>query len=375
MKASCVNVLNRTVSNVCMLDDNVAKNTSDIQFLFSYMNFNKKLQLANLGCNVSIESCVCFYKVQKCFVNDQLLQYFLVGILQYLNSLQRESYWFLACDEDSVPERWRKHCMHYPAVVQISMIECDKTILTKILDATRNQNFTEIMPVVNYIQNNYCHYNSYSLALFQFMAKNPDLCLCKCCNVCIYKDDICSAYSDLLDIQKNTKKTFCCFMDEYRRIKSCRNILDTITYYLKKAIIELTQIYKQKSYNNPYYPYPSQQDFIAYARDLFLEDNHLGIDECGHLIDCEPAEPGEPGEPGEPSDPSDYFCMVRSITNTKTDTHTEIMVESKIKQLLELTETETAESINKEEEIEDNNETAELVNQVEEIEDNNETAE
>ena len=342
MKASCVNVLNKTVNNVCILDDNVAKNTTDIQFLFSYMNFNKQLQLANLGCNVSIESCVCYYCIQKCFVNDQLLQFFLTGILQYLNSQQKEDYYFLACSESDVPTFWRKHCQKYPAVVQISLIECDKTSLTKIIDATKSQNFVEIAPVTNYIQKNFCNYKSYTLALFQFLTKMPDINLHKCCTVCLHKDDICTAYSDLLDIQKSTKKTFCCFLDEYNKCYNVTNILETITIYFKKSLAGLTQIYKQKSFNDPFYPYPSQHDFIEFARDLFLEDNHLAIDDCGRLVDhCEPAEPGEPGEPSDPSDPSDFNCMIRTFTNTTTDTHTDIMVENKIKQLLELTETDS----------------------------------
>ena len=77
MNANCVNVLNKTVSDVCFLDKNVKQNTDDIEFLFKYMQFTKNLQLAYLGCDVQINACVCSFPIQSCFIKDKLLEFYL----------------------------------------------------------------------------------------------------------------------------------------------------------------------------------------------------------------------------------------------------------------------------------------------------------
>jgi len=349
MKANCVNILNKTVSNVCLLDTTVADNTNNIEFLFKYMNFNKNLQLANLGCNIQICSCVNSYKIQPCFINDQLLQFFLTGILDYLNSLNKENYYFIAKNMNDIPSIWRNNSYCFPCVIEIGLIECDKNILTKIIDATKSQNFSELIPVINYLQNKYCSLPSYTLAILQFLTKMPDINLQKCFKQSLSKTEICKAYEQLIAKNNETHDILCCLIKQYKGVHNTQGILDALVYYLRKGYDVAVAEYKQKSFNDPFYPYPTQQDFIKTARNLFLEDNHLEINDCGRLIHNEPHEPFEPFEPFEPSEPSDYLITTyRTITDTDTFSYTktesEEIVEMKIKQLLELTDTETESS-------------------------------
>lgn len=343
MKANCVNVLNKTVSNVCILDNKVQENCQNIDFLFKYSAFNKNLQLANLGCNVKICSCVYSYNLQPCFVNDQLLLFFLVGILDYLNSLNKENYYFIAKNIDDIPELWRQHSYCFPCVVEIGLIECDKNTLTNIIDSTKCQNFTDLIPVVNYLQNKYCNLPSYTLAILQFLTKMPDINLQKCFNQQLLKNQICEAYDQLNNLNTETHDLLCCLISKYKRCYNVQNILDSVIFYIKKANMVVNAEYKEKSFNDPFYPQPTLHQVYKTARDLFLKDNHLEIDECGNIT--ENCEPFEPYEPFEPSEPSDYvittYRNVLDVNTTNNMTESEEMVEMKIKQLLELTETET----------------------------------
>lgn len=344
MKANCVNVLNKTVYNVCNLDNAVADNTANIDFLFKYMNFNKNLQLANLGCNVQICSCVYSYHLQPCFINDQLLQFFLVGILDYLNSLNKENYYFIAKNSNDIPEIWRNHNYCFPCVVEIGLIECDKSTLTNIIDCTKNQNFKELSPVIKYLQNKYCNLPSFTLAILQFLTKMPDINLQKCFQQSLNKTQICNAYETLLSKNNQTHDLLCCLIKQYKHNYNLNNILETVIHYINKATTVVNNLYKEKSFNDPFYPYPTQHDVYKTARNLFLEDNHLEIDDCGRLINCEPF---EPYEPYEPSEPSDYvittYRNIMDIDSTTSDNRidSEELVEMKIKKLLELTDTET----------------------------------
>lgn len=350
MKANCVNVLNKTVNNVCLLDNIVKENTQDIEFLFKYMDFNKNLQLANLGCCVNICTCIFSYCLQPCFIKDQLLQFFLVGILDYLNSLNKENYFFIAKNSDDIPELWRNHCFNYPCVVQIGLIECDKFILPRIIDATKAQNFSDIIPVLHYLQSTYCNLPQYTLAFLQFLTKMPDINLDKSYKQTLCKSDICKGYEELQEEKLKTHKLLCCFIKEYKWHYNVQGILDAVLFYIKKATEALAFEYKQKSFNDPFYPTPTQHDVFKTARNLFLENNNLIINDCGYLVhNSEPFEPNEPNEPYEPSEPSNSIYPIQTYRQINNDTTTtdqskldsETLVEMKIKKLLELTDTET----------------------------------
>ena len=341
MKANCVNVLNKTVNEVCLLENKVNTNIDDIQFLYKYINFNNKLQLANLGCKVQICSCVIYYSIDNCFVYDHLLRFFLYGILDYLNSLNKENYYILARSKDDVPELWRDFNYSFPSVIQIGLIECDNCSLTNIIDSTKSQDFNPISKVINYLNDKYCNVSSYILAIFQVLAKQPDINICKCFKKPIENKQICEAFNELQKSREETKSGLCKSLNEYDICIKLTSILNTIIYYINKATLEVNKEYKIKSFNDPFYPKPSNCDILIKARDLFLEDKNICIDNCGRLVDCEPAEPGEPGEPSEPGE-NLYIINNRMITDDVTSSQeTNTLVEEKIKKLLELTETET----------------------------------
>jgi len=122
---------------------------------------------------------------------------------------------------------------------------------------------------------------------------------------------------------------------------------------VKKASDVLYLEYKQKSFNNPFVSPPTQHDIFEKARDLFLEANDLEINNCGIFIDSGPYEPNEPNEPSEPSESSDlcnlYFDVKtlynyddKKIENLPNNhTNIDLIIENKIKKLLEMTDTET----------------------------------
>ena len=348
MNANCVNVLNKTVSDVCLLDKIVKENTDDIEFLFKYMQFTKNLQLAYLGCNVQINACVCSFPIQKCFINDKLLEFYLTGILEYLNSQNYENYYFIASSSSDIPVLFRNQTFQYPCVIEIGLISCDKYKLVNIVDTTKSQNYSMLKDVVLYLQETlHCNIPQYSLAILQLLTKSPDIYLQKCDTKTLTSSTICQAYASLQEVKKETHDLFCSLVNQYKHQYTTNSVIETVVFYIKRASDILYLEYKQKSYNNPFISPPTQHEIFEKARDLFLEENDLEINNCGIFVNSGPYEPNEPNEPNEPSEPSELsnlYINVRNIVelaDNKTETNIDFLIENKIKKLLEMTETET----------------------------------
>ena len=357
MNANCVNVLNKTVSDVCFLDKNVKQNTDDIEFLFKYMEFTKNLQLAYLGCNVQITACVCSFPIQSCFVKDKLLEFYLVGILEYLNNQKYENYYFIAQTPSDIPALFRNGSFQYPCVVEIGLISCDKYKLVSIIDSTKAQDYSSLKDVVLYLQETlHCNIPQYALAILQLLTKSPDIHLQKCDTKILTSSTICEAYSSLQAVKKETSELFCSLVNQYKNHYTTNTVIEAVIFYINKASNILYFEYKQKSFNNPFFSPPTQHDIFEKARDLFLEANDLEINNCGIFVNSGPYEPNEPNEPNEPSEPSDFsslYLNVKTVNDfisdkddifTKTETNIDLLIENKIKKLLELTETETTQT-------------------------------
>jgi len=351
MNANCVNVLNRTVSDVCILDKNVKQNTDDIEFLFKYMQFTKNLQLAYLGCDVQINACVCSFPIQTCFIKDKLLEFYLVGILEYLNNQHYENYYFIANSSSDIPILFRNGSFNYPCVVEIGLISCDKYKLVSIVDTTKAQDYSELKNVVLYLQETlHCNIPQYALAILQVVTKSPDIYLQKCDTKTLTSSTICQAYASLQTVKKETHDLFCSLVNQYKHHYTTNTVIETVIFYVKRASDILYLEYKQKSFNNPFFPPPTQHEIFEKARNLFLEENDLEINNCGIFINSGPYEPNEPNEPSEPSEPSDLNDLYLNVRNVveynknKTETNIDFLIENKIKKLLEMTETETTQT-------------------------------
>ena len=360
MNANCVNVLNKTVSDVCLLDKNVKQNTENIEFLFKYMDFTKNLQLAYLGCDVQISACICSFPIQSCFIKDKLLEFYLVGILEYLNNLNNENYYFIATNSSDIPILFRNYTFQYQCVVEIGLISCDKYKLVSIIDTTKAQDYTYLKDVVLYLQETlHCNIPQYALAILQFLTKMPDIHLQKCVNQILTSNNICQAYASLQVVNKETHELFCSLVNQYKHHYTTNTVIEAVMYYIKRATDILYMEYKQKSFNNPFVSPPTQHEIFEKARDLFLEANDLEINNCGIFVNSGPYEPNEPNEPNEPSEPSasdmnNLYMNVKKLyefndnystdNDNKNDINFDEIIESKIKKLLDMTETETTQT-------------------------------
>ena len=346
MNANCVNVLNKTVSDVCILDKNVKQNTDDVEFLFKYMDFTKNLQLAYLGCDVKLSSCICSFPIQPCFIKDKLLEFYLVGILDYLNNLKKENYYFIAKNSADIPKIFRNNNnIEYPCVIEIGLIECDKYKLVTIIDTIKSQDYTYLKNIVIYLQE-YLQSNipQYALTILQFFTKMPDVYLQKCYIQTLTKNNICLAYSSLQAVKKETSNLLINFVNQYKHQYTTNTVIETVIFYVKKATDILYLEYKQKSFNNPFISPPTQHEVFEKARNLFLEANDLEINNCGIFNHSEPYEPYEPYEPSEPSDISNLYLNINNNQTIKSNDNFDEIIESKIKKLLEMTDTETSQT-------------------------------
>jgi len=346
MNANCVNVLNKTVSDVCLLDKNVKQNTDDIEFLFKYMEFTKNLQLAYLGCDVKINACVCSFPIQTWFIKDKLLEFYLVSILEYLNNQNYENYYFIATNPSDIPVLFRNGSFQYPCVVEIGFISCDKYKLVSIIDSIKSQDYSTLKDIVIYLQETlFGNIPQYALAILQFLTKSPDIYLQKCDTKSLSSRTISQAYSSLQAAKKESHELFFSLVNQYKRYYTTNTIIESVTFYIKKASDILYLEYKQKSFNNPFISPPTQHDIFEKARNLFLEANDLEINNYGIFVDFEP---NEPNEPSEPSDLSEIYLNTKTITqfddDAKTETNIDFLIENKIKKLLEMTETETTQT-------------------------------
>ena len=349
MNANCVNVLNKTVSDVCLLDKNVKNNTDDIDFLFKYMQFTKNLQLAYLGCDVQINACVCSFPIQSCFIKDKLLEFYLVGILEYLNNQHYENYYFIANSSSDIPALFRNGSFQYPCVVEIGLISCDRYKLVSIVDTTKAQDYSSLKDVVLYLQETlHCNIPQYALAILQLLTKSPDIYLQKCDTKVLTSGTICQAYSSLQAVKKETHDLFCSLVNQYKHHYTMNSVIETVIFYVKRASDILYLEYKQKSFNNPFFSPPTQHEIFEKARDLFLDENSLEINNCGLFVNSGPYEPNEPNEPSEPSDLSEIYLNTKvhlvNFDDAKTETNIDFLIENKIKKLLEMTETETTQT-------------------------------
>jgi hypothetical protein len=349
MNANCVNVLNKTVNDVCLLDKNVKNNTDDIDFLFKYMQFTKNLQLAYLGCDVQINAGVCSFPIQSCFIKDKLLEFYLVGILEYLNNQHYENYYFIANSSSDIPALFRNGLFQYPCVVEIGLISCDRYKLVSIVDTTKAQDYSSLKDVVLYLQETlHCNIPQYALAILQLLTKSPDIYLQKCDTKVLTSSTICQAYSSLQAVKKETNDLFCSLVNQYKHHYTTNSVIETVIFYVKRASDILYLEYKQKSFNNPFFSPPTQHEIFEKARDLFLEENSLEINNCGLFVNSGPYEPNEPNEPSEPSDLSEIYLNTKvhlvDFDDAKTETNIDFLIENKIKKLLEMTETETTQT-------------------------------
>ena len=352
MNANCVNVLNKTVSDVCFLDKNVKQNTEDIEFLFKYMDFTKNLQLAYLGCDVKLSFCICSFPIHSCFIKDKLLEFYLVGVLDYLNHLNKENYYFIANNSTDIPILFRNNNFQYPCVVEIGLIECDKYKLVTIIDTTKAQDYTYLKDVVIYLQEYLqCNIPQYALAILQFLTKSPDIHLQKCYIQILKKNNVCLAYSELQAVKKEISDLLCNLVNQYKHHYTTNTVIETVNFYVKKATDILYLEYKQKSFNNPFISPPTQHEIFEKARNLFLEANDLEINNCGIFFNSEPNEPNEPNEPSEPSDISNLYLNIKFNENNieidkiiDTNINFDEIIENKIKKLLEMTDTETSQT-------------------------------
>jgi hypothetical protein len=219
------------------------------------------------------------------------------------------------------------------------------------VDTTKAQDYSELKNVVLYLQDTlHCNIPQYALAILQLLTKSPDIYLQKCDTKVLTSSTICQAYSSLQDVKKETHDLFCSLVNQYKRYYTTNSVIETVIFYVKRATDILYLEYKQKSFNNPFFSPPTQHEIFEKARDLFLEENGLEINNCGIFVESGPYEPNEPNEPSEPSDPSDLgllYLNTRDITqynDNKTETNIDFLIENKIKKLLELTETETTQT-------------------------------
>ena len=341
MNSSCINILNKTVNQVCSLEKNVHDNSKNIDFLEKYCTFNKNLILASLGCNVSLDYQIYTYTLDKCFLNNYLYQYLLYVILNYLNNNNKENYFFVVKDRTNLPEELKNICV--PSLLQVSLIEGESCVLPHLFREIKDLDFDELSKMVQ--QKNCQNLSSLTISILKFLCCPADICFSKCCFKTLTKDEICPFYDYLL----KTKKEVCLEMNELiNKYKSlCLNVVDPIEgtqSYLKLAQETLDKNYYQKSFNNPFFPKYNIHDIFCEAYKLFICDNNLEVDCQGNVYQSD--EPFEPYEPSEPSEPSDFKFTMSSInektlSNILTDKSHDESIENRIKELLELTETTT----------------------------------
>ena len=340
MNSSCINILNKTVNQVCSLEKDVHDNSKNIDFLEKYCAFNKNLILASLGCNVTLDYNIYSYSLSKCFLNNHLYQYLLYVILNYLNNNNKENYFFVVTDKTDLPEELKNVCV--PSLLQISLIEGESCIIPQIFKEIKDLDFDELSNITNLKCQNL---SSLTISILKYLCCPAEICYIKCCSKTLSKDEICPFYDFLLKTKKDVCLEMQYFIDKYKSL--CLNVVNPVEgtkHYINYARDTLEKNYNEKSFNNPFYPKYNVHDILCEAYKLFLCDNNLDVDCYGNVTQCD--EPAEPGEPSEPSELSDYkFTMTsineRTFSNIFTESSPDESIESKIRELLELTETTT----------------------------------
>jgi len=338
MKANCVNVLNKTVNNVCKLENQINTNTSNIEFTMKYLNFNKSLLLSLHGARVNIPVHIQKYSIEPSFLNDNVLKQFILSILNHFNNNSKENYYILAESLNDLPLFVKN--VKIPSIIQVSLVEADKSGLITFLDSIRTGHLNKLGQVVDYLSSNFDDVNSFALAILHYLDVSPEITYNQELIVQLHGNGISSTYDELNLAKDDINKKISRLLVKNIEIK---NVLDTVNIYIRRGQEEIIQDFKNKSHNDPFYPQPATTDFIKKAKNLFLEDNNLDL-KNGELydIDAEPFQPYEPGQPIEPSEPSSYnFNIHSNFADLSTLSESQDKIEFKIKQLLELTETET----------------------------------
>lgn len=349
MKANPVNVLNKTVYNVCSIGNQVQNHTQDISFLLKYTNFNKNLLLSMMGASVNINTTILHYNIDKTFVSDHLVKQFILGVLSHLNTNTNENYYLLIESGEDIPSSLRSVNISVPSIIQVSLVDSDRSELVSLLDSVRSGNFSKLSPVINQLVANHGDATSYTVAILQYLVKAPELSFYKESVMPVAGSHIVKTYENLgVNKQFNTSKISRLLTKNI----NITNILEATNFYIKRGHEQTTLTFKEKSFNDPFYPPPTTTDYLATALRLFLTEHNLEIDGHGRLYHLSsspyepfaPFEPFQPSEPVESSDPSmsgtnHYFTKLSDLTSIADN---EYKIEAKIKQLLELTEsTET----------------------------------
>ena len=288
MNANCVNVLNKTVSNVCKLDVIVKENTEDIEFLFKYADFNKKLLLSLLSNPVVFDTYLVKYEVSPKFAENYLLEYLLYSIINFLNTNYRENYYLLVKSIEDVPLPWRKYNIEVPSVIQISLIQPNVKEIIEIFDSIKTNTFTEFRPVLAYMDVKYGPINVHSLtiAILYYLVQNPELYYENIQQVPLPSSEFSESYkqlqSNVIIAQQNSLTDL---VNKYKDLKlNVKNVIESVNTYIKKGYDAVWENYRIQSINNPFYPKPTIHDVYVSALDQFLFDNHLKILDNGDVI-------------------------------------------------------------------------------------------
>ncbi len=352
LKGNCVNVLNRTVSTVCKLENQVQTNTENIDFLMKYLNFNKNLLLSILGTDVRLEMTTQEYYLSDEFYSNELLKSFIIGLLNYFNKNLDENSFLLIENINDIPYFLRSSGIKIPSLLQVSFIEPDKSELISFIDSVKSGNLAKLSPVIDLISANFEDPNSFAISILEFLAKSPEISFFKETIIPINGVNIGKIYED---IQRLKDKQLIKIGDYLTKNIQIKGVLETVNLYLRKATEILTNKFKEQSINDPFAIRPSTEDFLKKALSVFLEDHNLSIDKSGQLLRQDltkytsnyyyesnhPYQPFEPSEPYSPYEPSDFRTNILTHFGDATLTESQTNIENKIKQLLELTESTT----------------------------------
>lgn len=356
MNANCVNVLNKTVSNVCRLDEVVKNNVEDIEFLFKYCNFNKNLLLSMLGCKVEIDTFVYQYDISNAFATNYLLEYLLYSVINYLNANVKENYYILVRCENDIPSPWKKCDISIPSVLEIGLVQPNKNDIIEIFDSIKTNTFIEFQPVVSWMNLKFGKKDVYSLviAVLYYLVAMPILAYNKEYSLEIKGKNICQAYENLQESNAREFNDLRRLVNKYSNLElNVTTVIDTVKVYIKKGYEAALEDYKLRSVNDPYLPKPTIHQIYVAALDLFLEDNHLKITGNGDVIQYGNDGPAEPFAPAEPDAPYDLLAFNNGVRDFELNLENYIDLdtqsggdsgegmESKIKRLLELTETDS----------------------------------